>query len=412
MRVGEHAPQPTVERTSPCSGVTSTKLQVSVFRWAVLPACLLAATATGLACQAGAAQSPPDQTGSAQFPAPAALQLHVSGNRLVNADGARVVLHGVDYSGTEYECVQGNGIFAGPNDKASVLAMETWHINAVRLPLNEACWNGESYVNSAYAGQNYRSAIENYVKLLNANGLVAILDLHWTDGVDTGAATDCGSDQAVCQKVMPDAAESVPFWSSVAKTFKGDDAVLFDLFNEPHPGSSVPLGAPSWRCWLNGGSACSPGIPYTVAGMQTLVNTVRAAGANNVIMLGGVYYANDLSQWLKYEPQDPDHNLAASWHSYNFNSCNNIQCWRSQVAPVLEKVPVIAGEIGEKDCADGYIDGLMAWLDSRNTSYLAWSWNANGDCAGGPELIMDYSGTPTPYGAGYRSHLQELADSR
>lgn len=28
------------------------------------------------------------------------------------------------------------------------------------------------------------------------------------------------------------------------------------------------------------------------------------------------------------------------------------------------------------------------------------------------ELIIDYSGTPTPYGAGYRSHLEALADSR
>jgi hypothetical protein len=50
----------------------------------------------------------------------------------------------------------------------------------------------------------------------------------------------------------------------------------------------------------------------------------------------------------------------------------------------------------------------LAW----NTSYLAWSWNANDDGAGGPQLIMDYSGTPTPYGAGFRSHLQALADSR
>ena len=175
----------------PCSGVTSTKLQVSVFRRAVLPACLLAATATGLACQAGAAQSQPNQSGSAQFPAPAALQLHVSGNRLVNANGARVVLHGVDYSGTEYECVQGKGIFAGPNDQASVLAMESWDINAVRLPLNEACWNGESYVNPAYAGANYRSAIETLCRAPE----------HQRHGRDprpaldrrhgTGAATDC-----------------------------------------------------------------------------------------------------------------------------------------------------------------------------------------------------------------------------
>src|SRR5690349_7118962 len=53
----------------------------------------------------------------------AAPQLHVSGHKLVNAQGARVVLHGVDRSGTEYMCVQGNGIFDGPFHKASISAM-------------------------------------------------------------------------------------------------------------------------------------------------------------------------------------------------------------------------------------------------------------------------------------------------
>jgi endoglucanase len=89
----------------------------------------------------------------------AAPQLHVSGNELVDANGNRVVLHGVDRSGTEYECVQGNSIFDGPNDQASITAMESWGpVNAVRVPLNEACWNGESYVDSAYAGTNYINA--------------------------------------------------------------------------------------------------------------------------------------------------------------------------------------------------------------------------------------------------------------
>jgi len=142
--------------------------------------------------------------------------------------------------------------------------------------------------------------------------------------------------------------------------------------------------------------------------MQTLVNAVRATGADNVVMLGGLKYANDLTGWLTYEPSDPDHDLAASWHSYNFDPCNNLQCWTSQVDPVIAEVPVIVGEIGENDCADGYIDPLMAYLDSKSTSYLAWSWNAYGGCANGPQLISDYSGTPTPYGAGYRSHLQAL----
>jgi endoglucanase len=42
-----------------------------------------------------------------------------------------------------------------------------------------------------------------------------------------------GTARAVCQKPMPDAAQSIPFWRSVARAFRGKDAVIFDLFNEP-----------------------------------------------------------------------------------------------------------------------------------------------------------------------------------
>ena len=368
------------------------KVRMAKLSLLVLPA-LLVATA-GPAGQAGASAAAP--------------QVHVRGNKLVDAGGGTVVLHGVDRPGADYQCVEGNGIFAGPTGQASVNAMKSWDINAVRLPLNEACWNGESYVDPAYAGANYRKAIKAYVSLLNSDGIVVILDLQWSDGVDPGN-TSCVSAEAICEKLMPDAAESVPFWSSVARTFKGNDAVLFDLFNEPYPERVLPTEDAAWECWLKGSSSCAPGIPYTVAGMQTLVNAVRATGANNVIMLGGLSGANDLTEWLKYEPKDPDHSLVASWHSYNFNGCNNLQCWTSQISPVIASVPVIAGEIGENDCADDYIDPLMAYLDSKDTSYLAWSWNVQRGCSAGPELISDYSGDPTNSGAGYKSHLQSLA---
>ena len=69
---------------------------------------------------------------------------------------------------------------------------------------------------------------------------------------------------------------------------------------------------------------------------------------------------------------------------------------------MIAQVPVIAGEIGENDCADGYVNPLMAWLDSESTSYLAWAWNADFNCSSGPGLITDYTGTPTGYGAGVR----------
>ncbi len=364
-----------------------------VLAYAWLPAVVFA--------QGAPSDNPPRVNGGIAASAP---QLHVSGNKLVNADGTPVVLHGVDRSGGEYMCVQGHGIFDGPVDQASITAMKTWGVNAVRVPLNEACWDGESYVKPALAGVNYQNAIEQYVHLLNANGIVAILDLHWSDGAYAG----CGTWQAVCQKPMPDM-NAIGFWKSVAAAFSGNNSVIFDLFNEPFPDHVVAAGAAAWRCWLNGGSACT-GIAYPVAGMQSLVNAVRSTGATNVIMVGGLAWSNDLTQWLAYEPVDPAHDLAASWHSYNFNACSRVSCWTSQIAPVIARVPLIAGEIGENDCADTYLLPLMSWLDARSASYLAWTWdNWPRACGGGPTLITDYNGSPTPYGAGYRSHLQSLA---
>src|ERR1035438_5409201 len=85
-----------------------------------------------------------------------APQLHVSGNHLVDASGKTVVLHGVNRSGGEFACVQNTGIWNGPMDQASIDAMKTWGVNIVRVPLNEACWNAESYVPAADAGATYQ----------------------------------------------------------------------------------------------------------------------------------------------------------------------------------------------------------------------------------------------------------------
>jgi hypothetical protein len=350
-------------------------------------------------------ETAPTQTGQAP-------QLHVSGNKLLSASGQQVILRGVNRSGGEYSCVQGNGIFDGEMDQAAISAMKSWGINSVRMPLNEACWNGESYVAAADAGTNYINAIKSEVSLMNSNGLDVILDLHWTDGTYTGpsagSCTSANAAEAFCQKPMPDAAQAIPFWTSVANTFKGNDAVIFDLFNEPFASRADNNNtAEGWQCWETG-SPCT-GISYPVAGMQQMTNAVRGTGANNVIMLGGEEFSNDLTSWLQFEPTDPDHNLVASWHSYNFNTCSTQSCWTSQIAPVIAQVPLVAGEIGENDCAGSYINPLTTWLDTQNTSYLAWAWNADFACSSGPGLITDYvPGDATAFGAAYKAHLASL----
>ena len=283
--------------------------------------------------------------------------------------------------------------------------MLNWDVNAVRVPLNEACWNGESYVNPAYAGANYQSAIEAYVHQLNANGLVAILDLHWTDGAYTGPSAGCSSAQAVCQKPMPDAAQAIPFWTSVANAFKGNDAVILEMFNEPFPDGNQDTVA-GWTCWRDGGTCA--GQSYQAAGMQTLVNAVRATGATNVIALGGLQYSNALSQWLTFKPTDPLSNLAAAWHVYNFNLCNNVTCYDSRVGVVAAQVPVLATEIGDSTCDAAFLNPLMNWLDARQTGYLAWTWDTWGAACGAIARLSGPppdSGTPTTFGQIYKTHL-------
>ena len=121
-------------------------------------------------------------------------------------------------------------------------------------------------------------------------------------------------------------------------------------------------------------------------------------------MLGGLQYSNALSQWLAFKPTDPTGNLAAAWHSYNFNLCSNVTCWNQNVLPVIQSVPLVAGEIGENDCAHKFVDDDMTWADRTGVSNLGWVWNP-WDCKKGPALIANWDGTPTEYGEGLRRHL-------
>ena len=196
--------------------------------------------------------------------------------------------------------------------------------------------------------------------------------------------------------VMADADHAPTFWSSVATYFKNDPGVIFDLYNEPHD--------ISWPCWRDG---CTTAQGWKTAGMQSLVNAVRSAGAKQPIMLGGLGWASDLSQWRAYKPNDPQNQLIASFHFYNFSGCSAKTCWDSTVAPVSQSVPVVTGEFGQDDCAHGLVDQYMNWADVKGISYLGWTWNTGGGwtCTSGPSLITNYNGTPTNYGVGLRDHL-------
>jgi endoglucanase len=312
--------------------------------------------------------------------------LHVAGNQLVDSQGHALRLLGVNRSGAEYACVNGHEPLAGPAGGRAIAAMTAWRINAVRIPLNEHCWLGINGSPEAYGKRHYRAAVKRYVARLHRAGLYVVLDLHWNAP---------GREQADGQQRMADIDHAPAFWSSVARTFKHDHAIAFDLYNEPHD--------ISWRCWRDG---CLLPEGWRSAGMQTLVAAVRSTGALQPIIATGIDWGTDLSSWLEYRPHDPRNQLAAGIHSFDFSHCTSKRCWTKTFAPVAQSVPVVATELGQRECSTTFMDRFMDWADAAGVSYIGWSWNPFG-CRG-PALIESWSGEPTGSGRQLRARLLDL----
>jgi hypothetical protein len=369
----------------------------------------------------------------------APLSIRVEGNRFVNGAGQTIRLLGVDRTSSEYGCVDGFGYNDGHYDAADAAAIASWNANAVRVPLNEDCWlgiNGQPNSNEGadppLTQAGYQESIENYVADLNAHGLYAILDLHWTAP---------GSQVPLEQQPMPDKDHSPAFWTSVASTFKNDPGVVFDVFNEPFDPTDPRSGTDqdsqdrvSWNCWetgtedgSEGGATCDTSAydeneakttRYAVAGMQSLVDAIRATGATQPVMVGGLNFANDLTGWVDHAPDDPLNQEAASFHNYMGQSCDNLSCWNSEIAPVAANVPVVTGEFDQDvaPCATSdFDDEYMEWADQHGVSYLAWGWivlppdQIDADGCSAYYLIGDYGYTPAaPNGTNLRNHLLTL----
>jgi endoglucanase len=346
--------------------------------------------------------------------------LHAVGNHIEDS-GKPVRLIGWNRPGGEYSCINSKSptAFDGPTDLASIQVMQAWKgFNTIRLPLNETCWLGINGVSPSASGSNYIMAVANYVSLLRSNGIYVILDMHWNAP---------GTFVASTQMPMADADHALAFWTQVAMKFMGDAGVIFDLYNEPHL-NSVPTGGlvaggsgtDAWSCWLNGGCTITPQTweqqtgGYLVAGMQQMLDAVRATGATNLVMAGGLNWAGDLSGWAAHSPHDSGNNLAASGHVYyKPTDCMGAACYATlQAFNQATQVPLVTGEVGEFDCAHSFIDTFMSWADTSNVSYLAWSWSlepcGSADYTAGPSLITAWSGTPTAYGQGFKDHIASL----
>ncbi len=159
---------------------------------------------------------------SANLPA-----LSILGNRIVDSKTLRPVrLRGVNRSGLEYATAEPPGFLA--NARISEYEFDeiaAWGGNVIRLPFNQA------HVLPGWFSEPYLEALDRVISLTAERGSYTLLDLHWLDSVSPRGHLANGEPNFV--PPLPNLS-SLAVWSRLARRYREQTAVLYDLFNEPH----------------------------------------------------------------------------------------------------------------------------------------------------------------------------------
>ena len=318
--------------------------------------------------------------------------VRVQGNRLVDTDGKEVWLQGVNAGGME---TIPNG---DQQVKSTVVAIDQWHANCIRLPINEAHWFGTGIYSKNDGGKSFRDACDKIVRLAANRGAYVVIDLH---------------------RFRAPKAEHVEFWKDCAAHYKNHPAVLFDLFNEPH--------GISWEIWRDGGWVGKQGQHdesaflsseekkknqgFESVGMQALVDAVRSTGAKNVVIAGGLFWANDLTgieseaiekgEKKSFRLTDTTGNgIMYAWHTYHWH-----KGW-GRLLPVAAKHPIFLGEVGasplgvmnfisDNQQEDPYTfsPDMLGFIQKLRINWTGWCFHPKA----APVMIENWDYKPTPY---------------
>jgi len=298
-------------------------------------------------------------------------------------DGSEVWLQGVAIPGLEIVPEGHGAVFS------TRVAIEDWKANVVRLAVKDEYWFGLGK-GQTDGGKAYRDIVDSAVNMAANRGCYIVLDNHRY------------------RAVKP---EQLDFWKEVATKYKNHPAVLFDIINEPH--------GITWEIWRNGGhvSEKKKGVDesaflsaaekkanegYDSPGMQKLVEVIRATGANNIIIAGGLDWAYDLSGVLNgFALEDRTGNgIMYSTHVYPWK-----RGWQKAFLDVAAKHPIFIGEVGadvkkmsfipleaQEDPAT-WVPDMLGVIQKHRLNWTGWSFHGWAT----PVMISDWNYTPTPF---------------
>jgi hypothetical protein len=311
-------------------------------------------------------------------------ELRVRGNQVLNTVGKPVWLQGLNVVSLEWTPT-GESVL-----RSTLMAVDNWRANIIRLPVKEEYWFGKA-PEQQDNGAAYRQLVDNVVTLAANRGAYVLLDLH---------------------RFRAPNQEHAAFWKDAAARYKDHPAVLFDLFNEPH--------GTSWEVWRNGGFVPDKETPadedaflsaeekakaakgFQAVGMQGLLNAVRETGARNIVVVGGLDWAYDLSGIANgFALDDKNGNgIIYATHIYPWK-----KDWQDKVLVIAEKHPILVGEVGadikklsfipENQQEDPYtwVPDMLGFIQKHRLHWTAFSFHPGAS----PVMITGWNYSPTPF---------------
>lgn len=304
------------------------------------------------------------------------------GNQIVRADTeAAVLLRGVNRSGLEHSEPDEQGFLSAAGIFRSEIQtiVNEWGSNIIRLPFNQD-WVLRG--RGGWPADAYCRALDQVIGWASRFGAYTLLDLQWLDA-------DCtygGERNFVAPLPNP---QSVGLWKLLAARYRGESAVLYDVFSEPHD------RLPDDPCPLNR----ADGTPYppeqfrvTMAEWQPwvrkLVAAIREVNPDSLVFVSGTNWGYD----LRGMPLDVP-NLVYSTHVYPEKG----EDWPAAFGRLAATAPVFAAEWGGDEADLKWGRKLLKYFDELQIGWTAWSWHD------APFVVQRY--TPTPFGRLVRARL-------
>jgi len=286
-----------------------------------------------------------------------AFPLHTSGRFIVDSNGTRVYLNGVNWYGAESTDYVVAGLQTA-SLQSIVQEIKSLGFNVVRLPWSNQLYESNPVVgndalaaNTNMEGENALTILDQVIAALTNAGIMVILDNHNSNAEWCCSTTDGNS---LWYNAQYPQANWIADWQGMAQRYEKNPLVIgADLRNEPR----------SPATW--GGSAADDWHAAAELGG----NAVLGVNPNLLVFVEGVNYALDLSGVANLPVQlSAPNQLVYEAHSYGFDysGSNTITSYSDYLSLVNEEwgylvtgsspQPLWVGEFGTCNTANTCID--------------------------------------------------------